>query len=149
MLNNAYKSLLDIVTSFTRASGAAQRVFSLLDSLPDIDIDKGKAVPYGSLLGDITIQNVSFSYQMRPNFKVLYDVTLNIPRGTTCALVGKSGGGKTTLVSLLMRFYDPKEGQILLDGVPLTELCLRDVRRSIGKFVVAVAMCKQFIYHII
>jgi hypothetical protein len=49
MLNNAYKSLLDIVTSFTRASGAAQRVFALLDSLPDIDIDSGTAVPYGSV----------------------------------------------------------------------------------------------------
>jgi ABC-type multidrug transport system fused ATPase/permease subunit len=69
---------------------------------------------------------------MRPDYKVLNNVTLNISAGTTCALVGRSGGGKTTLVSLLMRFYDPKEGQILLDGVPLTDLKLRDVRRNIG-----------------
>lgn len=82
--------------------------------------------------GAIRIEYVAFYYQMRPSHKVLNNINLNIPAGTTCALVGKSGGGKSTLVSLLMRFYDPKEGQIFFDGVPLSELCLRDVRRNIG-----------------
>ncbi len=93
MLNSAYKSLLDIVTSFTRAAGAAQRVFGLMDSLPDIDISKGKSISASQIHGDIKLENVSFCYQMRPHSKVLDGINLHIPAGTTCALVGKSGGG--------------------------------------------------------
>lgn len=92
MLNTSYKSLLDIVTQFTRAAGAAQRVFSLMDSLPDIDIKSGRKVPMGSLIGSVELKNVSFSYQMRPDASVLNGINLTIPAGTTCALVGKSGG---------------------------------------------------------
>lgn len=132
MLNSAYKNLLDIVTSFTRAAGAAQRVFDLMDSLPDIDIDAGFPVLESKLVGEIELQSVSFAYQMRPTALVLNGIDLVIKPGTTCALVGKSGGGKSTLVNMLMRFYDPKGGRILLDGQDLRELCMRDVRKQIG-----------------
>lgn len=132
MLNSAYKNLLDIVTSFTRAAGAAQRVFGLMDSLPDINIDSGRAVTANSLKGSIEFINVGFCYQMRPNAKVLDGININIPAGTTCALVGKSGGGKSTLVNLVMRFYDSQVGDILIDGQNLKDLCLRDFRRQIG-----------------
>ena len=70
MLNNAYKSLLDIVTSFTRAAGAAQRVFSLMDSLPDIDIYSGRPLKRDEIIGNINIRDVSYAYQMRPDTKV-------------------------------------------------------------------------------
>eukprot|EP01038_Epipyxis_sp_PR26KG_P016156 gene16156-21962_t len=132
MLNNSYKNLLDIITSFTRAAGAAQRVFSLMDSLPDIDIDAGKRLTKDEIKGEIRLNSLTFSYQMRPNAKVLDEVDLVIPAGSTCALVGRSGGGKSTIVNLIMRFYDPKGGSITIDGSNLKELCLRDVRRSIG-----------------
>jgi len=132
MLNNAYKNLLDIVTSFTRAAGAAQRVFALIDSLPDIDTDAGKPIHASHLKGDIEFKNVTFAYQMRPDCKVLNDIDLFIPAGTTCALVGKSGGGKSTMVNLIMRFYDSQIGSIEIDGCDLKQLCLRDLRKQIG-----------------
>lgn len=130
MLNNAYKGLLDILTSFTRAGAAAQRVFALMDSLPDIDVNKG--LPVERVNGRLELIGVSFSYQMRPTHKVCKELSLVIPEGSTCALVGKSGGGKSTIVSLLMRFYDPQEGMILLDGHDIRDLKLRDLRRHIG-----------------
>jgi len=132
MLNNSYKNLLDIVTSFTRSSSAAQRVFSLMDSLPDIDIHAGRRLTPSGLNGEIKLVDVTFAYQMRPNSKVLDKICLTIPPGSTCALVGPSGGGKSTLVNLIMRFYDPVEGCIELDGTDLKSLCLKDVRRQIG-----------------
>ena len=76
MLNSAYKSLLDIVTSFTRAAGAAQRVFSLMDSLPDIDIYAGRSITREEIFGNIEIQSVSYCYQMRPDTKVLTNITI-------------------------------------------------------------------------
>lgn len=130
MLNNAYKGLLDILTSFTVAGAAAQRVFALMDSLPDIDTNKG--LPVERVNGRLELIGVSFSYQMRPTHKVCKNMSLVIPAGSTCALVGKSGGGKSTIVSLLMRFYDPQEGMILLDGHDIRDLRLRDLRRHIG-----------------
>jgi ATP-binding cassette subfamily B protein len=154
MLNGSYKSLLDIVTSFTRAAGAAQRVFSLMDSLPDIDIYSGVSITRDEIVGAIRLTDVTFSYQMRPDSIILDSLSLDIPAGTTCALVGKSGkflyilninpfstfkkyviysgGGKSTIVNMIMRFYDPRKGEISLDGVDIKTLCLRDIRRQIG-----------------
>lgn len=132
LLNNSYKNLLDIITSFTRAGGAAQRVFSLMDSLPDIDIDAGIKLKDDQLIGHLEIHDVDFAYQMRPDAMVLNKVSINIPAGTTCALVGKSGGGKSTIVNLLMRFYDPISGSICLDNTNIKDLCLRDIRKQIG-----------------
>ena len=69
---------------------------------------------------------------MRPSVKVLRDVSINIPTGTTCALVGKSGGGKSTIVNMIMRFYDPQAGSIFIDGSDLRDVRLCDVRGAIG-----------------
>lgn len=103
-----------------------------MDSLPDIDIHAGRRISSEDVNGNILFRSVSFAYQMRPNAKVLDSICLNIPAGTTCALVGPSGGGKSTLVNLIMRFYDPIEGEILIDGSDLRSLCLKDLRRQIG-----------------
>lgn len=103
-----------------------------MDSLPDIDIHAGRRISAADVKGNILFRNLSFAYQMRPNAKVLDNICLNIPAGTTCALVGPSGGGKSTLVNLIMRFYDPIEGSIVIDGSDLTGLCLKDLRRQIG-----------------
>lgn len=78
------------------------------------------------------MEDVHFAYQMRPNQKVLEGINLTINKGEVCALVGKSGGGKSTLVHLMMRFYDPKQGRITLDGKDLTTLNLRSVHRHCG-----------------
>lgn len=132
MLNNSYKSLLDTVTSFTRASSAAQRVFSLLDSAPDIDLQAGIRINPKHIKGEIILNKVDFTYQMRPDTKVLNSVSLHIPAGTTCAFVGKSGGGKSTLINMLLRFYDPNSGNITIDGMNLKDICLSDYRQAVG-----------------
>ncbi len=114
LMSGSYSSLQDLLTVFTRSSGSAQRVFTLLDNLPKADPTAGVRVE--SVQGDITLEDVSFSYALRPENPVLQKVNLQIKRGTVTALVGRSGGGKSTIVSLLMRLYEPSSGRILLDG---------------------------------
>lgn len=130
LINSSYQQLVNIVTSFTRAAGAAQRVFTLMDSLPDIDIDKGTPLVENGAGLAVTLENVRFAYQMRPDWEVLKGINLHIPPGTTCALVGRSGGGKSTLIHLMLRFYDPKAGRILVNGAPLEGLQLRSLHKQ-------------------
>jgi len=132
MLNNAFQSLAGVTADFTKASAAATRVISMMDTLPDIDPTAGRLISRDQVQGELRLENVTFAYQMRPNSPVLKNLDLVIPRGSVCALVGRSGGGKSTLVHLLMRFYDPQQGHILLDGVPLQELNLRSLHEKMA-----------------
>ena len=131
MINSAYQALINVVTQFTRAAGAAQRVLSLMDSLPDISPGEGRVIDW-PLRGALALEGVHFHYQLRPDQPVLRGIDLTIPAGSVCAFVGRSGGGKSTCVHLLMRFYDPTKGRITLDGHPLTSLSLRSVHRHFG-----------------
>ena len=94
MINTSYKSFMNVLTSFTRAGGAAQRVLSLLDNCPDIDAEKGEKIAFQ---GEVELEDVEFHYQMRPDNKVLRGINLKIRPGEVCALVGRSGGGKSTI----------------------------------------------------
>eukprot|EP01125_Pyxidicula_operculata_P018213 TRINITY_DN6461_c0_g1_i2.p1 TRINITY_DN6461_c0_g1~~TRINITY_DN6461_c0_g1_i2.p1 ORF type:complete len:857 (+),score=171.12 TRINITY_DN6461_c0_g1_i2:240-2810(+) len=132
MLKSSYGTITDNVNAFTRAGGAAQRVMSLMYNLPDIDPHSGKNVDDGSIKGDIELKDVQYFYQMRPDLKVLKGVDLKIKSGQVCALVGKSGGGKSTLIHLLLRYYDPKGGSIHLDGVDYRDLNPVTLRKQIG-----------------
>ena len=132
MMNNAYQSLQGLVTSFTRSAAGAEKVFSLWDSQPDIDPQKGSSIDQDQVSGHIKLQNVSFYYQMRPDNLVLESFDLEIPAGKTLALVGRSGGGKSTIINLLLRFYDPREGRLLLDGKPYESLRVHDLRKLFG-----------------
>ena len=123
MLNNAYKMLNNTLNGLTKAAGAAQRVLEMLDSVPDIDPSVGAIIP-AATPGHIRLSNVEFVYQMRPNNSVLSGISMDIRSGSVQAIVGKSGGGKTTLINLLLRFYDPSAGSISIDGRDLTELNL-------------------------
>lgn len=89
------------------------------------------SIPYSAIQHSITFEQVSFHYPNDSHW-VLQDVTLTIPKGTTLALVGSSGAGKTTLVDLLPRFYEPNQGRIAIDGVDLREFDLPSLRRSMG-----------------
>ena len=124
--------LNDVVVQFTVARGAAQRVFEMLDAMPDVDLDAGIQLDKRDIRGTFVLENVTFVYQMRPQDKVLNGINLTIEGGTTVAFVGKSGGGKSTLIHLLMRFYDPTGGQIYLDGLRLGDINLRSLHMNTG-----------------
>lgn len=104
MIRGNYQGINNLVVQFTTARGAAQRVFEMLDALPDVDLDAGIKLTPADVQGTIQLENVVFAYQMRPKEKVINDVSLTIEGGSTVAFVGKSGGGKSTIVHLLMRF---------------------------------------------
>jgi len=128
-----YKPLYSIAKTSAQLQGAAARawrVCSLLDAAPDVRDRPDAISPAGRATGDIRLSDVSFSYN--PQTPVLRSVTTDIAAGTTVALVGPSGAGKTTLVSLLMRFYDPDSGCITLDDRDLRELTLAYLRRNVA-----------------
>ena len=134
-VTSAYTALTNCLTSLVRAAGSASRVFSLKDNLPDIDPDVGSAYDPGGEPGRgpaIEFENATFWYQMRPNHVVIDGLSMRVASGSTAALVGKSGGGKTTLVALLLRYYDVKGGSVRIDGVDLRDLNLASVHKHVG-----------------
>ena len=124
---------------FNRAATSAQRIFEILDTQPTI-FSKADAAPADELAGGIELRNVSFSYDgVR---KVLKNVSLTIEPGQMIGLAGPSGGGKTTLVNLICRFYDVLEGQILIDGVDVRDYDVQSLRKNIG-----VVLQEPFLFH--
>jgi subfamily B ATP-binding cassette protein MsbA len=107
---------------------AAQRVFEIVDREPEVR-DRPGAIELLNVQGVIEFDNVSFRYEERP---VLKDLNLRINRNETVAIVGESGVGKTTLVNLILRFYDVTEGAIRLDGVDIRDATLNSVRRNVA-----------------
>lgn len=109
--------------------GASQRVFEILEK-ETVSADNGVTIE--NFQGQIDFKNVNFSYPTRTDIAVLNDLTFGVLPGQVVALVGGSGGGKTTISSLVPRFYDPTAGDVLLDGVNLKELKLSWIREQIG-----------------
>jgi ATP-binding cassette subfamily B protein len=115
-----------------RAMAPASRALELLDLRPRI-VDGSCARTLTEVVGDIQLDDVSFSYrESAPCAAALDRVSLHVPAGQTVALVGSTGSGKTTLIKLLLRFYSPSSGRILVDGQPIDSVRLRDLRRHIG-----------------
>lgn len=102
--------------TYVRGISAGARVFEYIKLEPSIPLKGGKIIPYHTLMGNIEFRNVSFAYPTRPDQEVLRNFSLRIPAGRVVALVGSSGGGKSTVAQLLERFYDVKEGIITIDG---------------------------------
>lgn len=132
MMNNAISSLNGILNTLVRAASAAQRVFEIIDLEPDIALDGGELKLGPGEACAIEFNEVRFRYQMRPDKEVLTGLSFCVPAGQTVAVVGRSGAGKSTLVSLLLRFYDPPSGQVLLNGAPLHAYHLRQLQKRIG-----------------
>jgi ATP-binding cassette, subfamily B, bacterial MsbA len=122
------KAISKSFTSIQRGLSAGERIFQVLDVVPAIQ-DKPGAVPVSSFEHCLEFKGVSFAYG---DTKVLQDINLRIEKGKTIALVGPSGGGKSTLADLVPRFYDPTEGAVLLDGKPLTDYQLESLQQLMG-----------------
>ncbi|GLH02052.1 Multidrug resistance protein homolog 65 [Gryllus bimaculatus] len=123
---------LPFVNAVSTALGAASTVFAVIDRVPEIDPYDKKGKKPQKVQGHIIFQNVTFQYPTRPEIKVLKDFNVDIKPGQTIALVGSSGAGKSTVVGLLLRFYNLTQGKILLDGVDLHTLNLEWLRKQIG-----------------
>jgi ATP-binding cassette subfamily B protein len=115
------------VASMQSALASAERAFDLIDECPDVP-EKAAALTLERAGGAIEFKDVSFAYSK--STPILHDINLQIPAGTRVGIVGKTGGGKTTLMSLLMRFYDPTKGEVFLDGIDLTDYNLKDLRNQ-------------------
>ncbi|KAG0586096.1 hypothetical protein KC19_2G063800 [Ceratodon purpureus] len=120
------------VTAFAKAKAGAYNIFTMINQKPTINVERADAKELSSVQGHIEFRNVQFSYPSRPDVPIFSDFSLDIPASRTVAIVGGSGSGKSTVVSLIERFYDPSGGEILLDGTNIKTLNLKWLRGQIG-----------------
>ncbi|WP_200833895.1 ABC transporter transmembrane domain-containing protein [Tabrizicola flagellatus] len=132
MVAGAVGALSEIWGELQRAAGATERLVELLGAEDTVqDPVRPIALPR-PVRGEISFQDVTFRYPARPEASALNGVSLHVKPGETVALVGPSGAGKTTILQLLMRFYDPQSGRITLDGVALPDMARGDFRQAIA-----------------
>ena len=131
-MGTSVAALAEMWGELQRASGAMERTVELLGSRPSLKIPANPVALNPAQRGEITFEHLSFSYPSRPNVRALSDFHLEIAPGETVAFVGPSGAGKSTAFSLLLRFYDPASGRILIDGVDIALADPQAVRARIG-----------------
>jgi ATP-binding cassette, subfamily B (MDR/TAP), member 1 len=118
--------------AFTLALSACAKIYETVDRVPKIDIYSKEGERRKEVAGNLEFRKISFIYPSRPEVQVLDKVDIVVPHGETTALVGASGSGKSTIVALAERWYDPLEGQVLLDGRDIKDLNLRWLRNQIS-----------------
>jgi subfamily B ATP-binding cassette protein MsbA len=130
MLYTPIKKLSNSYNAVQQSLAAAERVFEIIDEEREI-VDSPGAVPLPTARGDVEFREVSFRYHGEEGW-VLRDIALTARKGEIIALVGPSGGGKTTLASLLMRFYDVSAGAVLIDGMDVRRIRVEDLLRQVA-----------------
>jgi len=123
------QQLSQLYNTFQASMAAVQKIFAVLDTEPDM-LDAPGAVPLPDVAGELELLDVTFGYQATT--PVLRDVSFRVPAGRTVALVGATGAGKSTLVKLLARFYDPQQGAVLIDGHDLRDVTSRSLREQLA-----------------
>lgn len=124
--------LLTDALAITKGRAAAAKIYDIIERVPVIDSSNPAGLKPDTIAGEITFENVSFNYPSRPDVPVVKDLSLVFPAGKSAALVGASGSGKSTIVSLIERFYDPLSGCVKIDGVDVRDLNLKWLRSQIG-----------------
>lgn len=120
------------LNAFAAGQAAAYKMFEAIQRKPKIDASSTEGRVLEDIRGEIELKDAYFSYPARPDVQIFAGFSLKIASGTTVALVGQSGSGKSTVVSLIERFYDPDSGEVLIDGVNLKQLQLAWIRQKIG-----------------
>ena len=124
--------IAELYAQIQKAVGAVERVFEIMDETPEVvEVYEQKLLEH-RIEGNVVFQNVAFTYPSRKEIQVLKDVTIVANKGETIAVVGPSGSGKSTLVALLLRFYDPESGTILIDGKDAKSYSLTDLRNNMA-----------------
>ena len=134
---NPIQNLADQVNNIQRALTASERLINLLDVAPEV-LDSEDSIEIDNFVGEIEFKNVWFAYNGE-NW-ILKDVSFKIKPGETCAFVGATGAGKTTILSLIVRNYEIQKGQILIDGVDIKKIKMHSLRRGIGQMLQDVFM---------
>ncbi len=137
------KAVANSYSFLQRGIASGERIFELIDSKSEI-LDAPDAVPAPLFSETLEFKNINFSYENKP---VLKNINMVIPKGKTIALVGPSGGGKSALVDLIPRFYDPQSGQILLDGVDIRKYKLDSFRKQMGIVTQESILFNDTIFH--
>lgn len=118
-----------VYNQWADSMNSAKRMFEIMDAIPEVK-EAPDALRLEKPKGEISLQNVTFGYT--ENKTVLKDITLKIPAGSMLGIVGRSGAGKTTIVNLISRLYDPVEGQITIDGIDIKKICFHDLRKNVA-----------------
>ncbi|CAG8786791.1 6950_t:CDS:2, partial [Gigaspora margarita] len=135
VMENGFFSLViffDYIQAISLAIGASSKLFETIDRVPLIDIDSDIGDKPKKVMGHIQLKNINFIYPTRPNIKILNNISLDVKPGSIVAIIGSSGSGKSTIISLILRFYDPISGGVFLDGYNIKSLNLNWLRRQIG-----------------
>jgi ATP-binding cassette subfamily B protein len=125
------QDLARVYAEMQHSIASAERIFKLVDTAPEVS-NKPDAIPAETLLGKIEFDHVDFFYADDPEHPVLTDFTLTVEPGETIALVGPTGGGKSTIVNLLCRFYEPRKGRISIRGKDYTDFSLQSIHSRLG-----------------
>jgi len=127
-------NVFSFVPDISSAQGAGSRIIKLVDSIPEIDAEskEGQKIITENVRGQIRLQDIHFRYPTRPGVRVLRGLTLKVEPGTYIALVGASGSGKSTVIQLIERFYNPLAGEIYLDNEAISDLNIQEYRKQIA-----------------
>jgi ATP-binding cassette subfamily B (MDR/TAP) protein 1 len=127
-------NVFSFAPDISSATNAASDIINLFDSIPEIDAQskEGKVIESNVIRGSLRFDNIHFRYPTRPGVRVLRGLSLEVDPGTYIALVGASGSGKSTIIQLIERFYDPLAGDVYFDGEKITELNIQEYRKNLA-----------------